>query len=181
MFADLVGGQRHPVHLEVQVLEESDLEGLELAGHADRHLPAGRVAVGEVQHHHRPAVLCADLSHPVQHRVGRLAGGQVQVRLVPPGDRAEHVLQRRLLADEHQLVRLHAAEPAAVYRLPIPGHDPRLDLADVRDVDVDAYGDVRLVIGRRPQPDLRCRVALVDDLVEGDVAEPPGRLPGAFR
>jgi hypothetical protein len=74
MRANLVGGQRYPVHLELEIREEHLPECLELPAGLDRHIPSGRVAVGEVEHRHGSAVLGADAGHLVQQGVRYATG-----------------------------------------------------------------------------------------------------------
>ena len=72
---------------EVQVGELQDLERLEFAADLDGHVPSGRIAVAEVQHHDRSAVGGADVGHLVDERVGEAPGRKVQVSLVRGCDR----------------------------------------------------------------------------------------------
>ena len=109
---DLIRGQRHGSDLEREIGVGQVAERLKLAGDADRHLPPGGVAIGQVEHDHVSAVVSADLGHVVDHRVRGLAGRQVQIGLPTLGDRGEHVLERRLLTEEDELVGLGTPEAA---------------------------------------------------------------------
>ena len=86
---------------------------------------AGRIAIGEVDQYQRARVGDAGARRLLDVGVADLAVGQVPVRLAPIGDRDEIVTQRRLLADEHQMVGLLGAnEPgrsARGFRSSTPG------------------------------------------------------------
>ena len=73
---------------------------------ADRHLITGRIAIGEDEHHHRPAVLGADLGHGGEQGVADLAGGQIEIGVILIGERLEHLAQARLLAIEDEAIAL---------------------------------------------------------------------------
>jgi hypothetical protein len=148
------------------------LEGLELAGQADPHLPAGRVGVGEVEDDNGAAVLGADLGHLVDEGVADLAGWQVQVGLAPVGDRAEDLPEGGLLADHDQLVGLGGDEAD---RDGLGGQ-----VLDIGDLNVDADVDEGEHVAGLPAADGGGGVALVDDLVERQVAEPAGGLGGVL-
>jgi hypothetical protein len=84
------------------------------------------------------------------------------------GYRAEHRVERSLFAEEHRPERLHRRE--------VIDPDKRIQLVGFRNRHVQPDTDVRL---RQVAPDDthdRLSVAGVDDLLEGDVAEPTRRL-----
>jgi hypothetical protein len=87
-------------------------ERLDLPRHAHRHLPAGGIEVGEVQHHEGTPVLCGPLDHLGHQGRGELATRQDQLATDRLGYRQENIRQGRLLADQHDPVALAGLLPA---------------------------------------------------------------------
>jgi len=102
------------VNLKLQVIELAELVRRQLAGQDDAHLVAGRIAVGEVQHHHRARVVNAGGGDAVDVVVGHVAGLQVQVRAVLLGDRFEHRARAGLLGHQDQVIRLAGVQAADI-------------------------------------------------------------------
>ena len=82
-------------------------------------------------------------------------------------------MQRGLLADDHQVVRLGRGEPGDA--------DIQLQIVSTGHRHVEVGRDERRRIGRRELDDLGSVVALVDDPVKRDIAEPAGRLHHALQ
>ena len=78
------------MHLELQIVELDRFECLRLSVEADRHLPSGGVAVGEIEHHQRPAIIRSQARHRVRLRIGDLAGRQIQIGVIADGDPVEY-------------------------------------------------------------------------------------------
>jgi len=81
------------MHFEVQVWKLEGLECLEFAADFHRHVPAGRVTVGEIEDNHGPAVVGTDLRHLIDQGVGQAASRQVEICLVAFSDRRQHRLK----------------------------------------------------------------------------------------
>ena len=128
------------------------------------------LSAGQVEHDHVPTVLGLDLGHVVSHRVGGFAGRQIEVGVSSLSDRGEHVLARRLLPEDHELAGLGADEVRELRA--------GFQIRGIRDLDGDSGRDVWLGIWPRSAAHDRVRVAVVDQPLERDVAEPPGVAQG---
>jgi len=79
---------------------------LHLAGDFYRHVIAAWVEVAEIQHDGRSVVSRGPLDHAVKQGVGQLTGRQDQLAVHALRDRPQDRLQRHLLADKDDAVRL---------------------------------------------------------------------------
>src|SRR5207342_1364938 len=93
-----------------------------------------------------------------------VAGRQIKIGLDAGCDRGEPFVERRLLPDHHDLVWLYAIEIEKIRR--------RLDIRRTGDLDVNTDMQIgpRVLVLEPPYD--RSGVALVEDPVEVDVAEP---------
>ena len=197
---DLLQRQGNRLHLGAQAGELKVAQRLELTADADRHLMSGRIEVTERELHQRSAIGVRIARHVVDQRVADLAGAQVHVRPILLSNWPQHRPKARLLAKKREAVGLLDIEaPQARKRLTsrtrhgrlvteVEGHNGDSDrnrescCPPIPSEQSGADGGVR---GRHHRASGAALywvvVALVDDAVEADLAEPSRRLGGRRR
>jgi hypothetical protein len=168
--AHLLNLQRDRHEFEFQIMKLKVADCLQLAPDGYRHLVAGRIAVREGEDHQRTTIGDGFLGDAINVSVADLARVQVEVGVALLRDRLDNIFKACLLAEDRKLVCLPCLETG--------GERRRLEILDRRDPDIDADIDA----GRRRNPclaeDERLFIAVVDDALERNIAEPARRLAG---